>query len=195
VKRRILELHHGGFYPESAPDDGVSLSNPLDDMRRLADAVVSDSRGEVSDILEQAGARLQEAMLDELHRLVGTMLLEIGMARSPRGRLGRAIAGAARLIESRPSDNLIARCADPLGFVEQCRVACHMLVQFTAGALDEAIVESGGQPPADLVLWVRDGAHELHEAMARTASDGMDRKVELALSLAKGLQLPREPGE
>lgn len=194
MSRRIVELRHRGFYPQSDPTDVVALSNPLDDMRRLAEALMSKNRSTASDILDQAGMRLQQAMLEELHRLIGTMVLEMGLAQSPRARLGRAIAAAVRIIESRPSDQVISRCADPAAFVEQCRAACDTLVQFTAAALNESIVEAGGRARTDLVLWVRDAAHELHEAMASTESDGMDRKVELAVSLAKTLELPAEEG-
>jgi hypothetical protein len=192
VSGRVLELNSPGFYPQTAELDPPAVVNLLGDVGRLADAVASHNPAEASAILDEAARRLQNVMMDELHRLVGTMVVEISLATSPRARLGRAIAGAARLLESRPSDTLAARCADPHAFAEACQAATEALILFTSAALNEAVVEAGGEPRADLGSWLRDAARELHSATSDIESERMDRKVDLSLSLARTLQLPPE---
>ena len=190
---RVIDLHEPGSYPAAVDDMPEELPNPLEELERLASSVVERRTAAVESVLDEGRKRLQQGAERELERLVGRLIIEVGLAETPRGRVGRAIACGAKLLEARPPDHVVAEFADPAGFVAKCRAACTGLVGFIGSALNQSLVTAGAEPIDNVHVWVGDCARTLHLAVAGTAIDGVDRKAQLALLFARTLDLPCEP--
>jgi hypothetical protein len=189
---RVIDLREPGAFPESDDDVPIELPNPLDEMERLARSILEGRATDVEDVLDEGRRRLQRAAAQELQRMIGQFVLEVTLARTPRGQMGRAIACGAKILESRPPDHLVSEFADPPAFVESCRAACSGLITFLGASLNRSLVAAGHPPIDNIELWLTDCARELHLAVAETANDGIDRKARLALLFAKSLNLPHD---
>jgi hypothetical protein len=190
--RGVIELSDRGWFPHDDDDLPIELPSPLEQMERLAKSIAQRRSGSVESLLDEGRHHLQRVAVHELHRLAGELVAEVSLAETPRARLGRAIAGGAKLLEARPPDHVMSQLADLDAFVARCRAVCRGLVSFVAASINAALIERGEEPMANAEPWIEECAQELHLALAGTVVDGIDRKAQLALLFAKTLKLPKE---
>jgi hypothetical protein len=188
---RVIDLREPGAFPGGGADLPLELPNPLDEMERLARSIVEGRAAGVENVLEEGRRRLQRAAAQELHRLVGQFVVEVTLAQTPRAQVGRAIACGSKILESRPPDHVVAEFVDPEGFVEGCRAACAALIRFLGVSLNHSLAAAGQKPIENIEPWLAECARELHLAVVGTATDGIDRKAQLAVLFAETLNLPR----
>ena len=131
----IVELRDRGWFPHSDDDLPVEMPSALKEMEHLATSIAQRRTGSVESVLNEGRRRLQRVALHELRHPAGELVAEVSLADTPRGRLGRAIAGRAKLLEARPPDHVMRQLADLHAFASRCRAVCARPVSFVAASI------------------------------------------------------------
>lgn len=191
MARKVIAIPGLGWEVPEPSEDPTPLAyvSPLAEMAALAESLTEGS-SRARDALERDRRRLQQAVTDELHRMVGRTVTEVALAGTLRAKIARAVAEGGELIASRPADHIIAQVDDPSAFVERCSAACAAVKQFLATELQASLAAEGLPPVEDPADWVQQAAEELHAALVSEASEDLDRKARLAFSIADSLGVP-----
>lgn len=157
---------------------------------RLDGALQSGDEAALDELLSTGRRRLQEALEEELHRLVGELVTEVSSQQGLREKVGRAIALGSTFLEALPPQRLLRQLEDSDAFVDRCRAACSGLISFLAGEINRGLEADGRAPlpPAMARLWVEECVDQLRRSMQRTEMDGVDRRSQLAMWLLGQLE-------
>jgi hypothetical protein len=194
VARKIIAIPGLGWdAPEPSEDPTpIAYVSPLAEMAALA-VSLTEGASRACDVLERDRRRLQQAVIDELHRLVGRTVTEVALATTLRGKIARAVAEGSELIASRPADHIIAQVDDPSAFVERCSAACAAVKLFLAAELERTLAAEGLPSVDDPADWVQQAAEDLHAALLSEASEDLDRKARLASAIGESLGVAWRP--
>ena len=171
-------------------------ARPAGQARRLAGALERQDAVAVDEIVTSARRQLQSMLEDELNRLVGELVVEVGRQRTLREKVGRAILLGAAFLGSLPPPRVLRQLEDQQQFLERCRHACDGLITFLSGELNRGLEAAGvpAMPDSAARLWVKDAIEHLRIALERTEEDGVDRRTQLALWFVGQFELPPEQG-
>lgn len=166
-------------------DDAAPVlpATPVDEMRRVAEALATGDDAGATAVLERTRRALQVAATDELYRLVGRLVTEVAMARTPREKVGRAVAEGSRLIGSRPPRHVVEQLSDPSAFVDRCVAAYRAIVVFLGEQLNTARHQAGLPRLDNPGLWIEAAIESVLLAVDEAAVDGLERKTAIARSL------------
>ena len=189
MSRRIVRLPDRGDTDGARALAPVPVVTPLDEMRTLASALEALNPDATAAVLDSGRRRLQQAIVDELHRLVGELVTEVSLAATTRERIGRAIAFGTTFMDSRPPDHILAQCSDPEAVVDRCAAACSAIVRYLGAELAATRRRSEQAPLPDPESWVRDAIDDLRDALALAQEDGVDRRATLRVQLQRTFEL------
>jgi len=196
-RRRVVALPVHGWEPPESIDDAPVVSppaTPLAEIEALARAMTAENAVDAADIMRRGGEHLRHAIVDELHRRIGALIVAVAQAETVRDKLGRALAHGERLLSLPVSTDIVSRCDDPVQVAAEVRAACDGLVTFLAAELERSLTAVHAPVPRDCRAWVMRSIDHLRHALAYTEDDRLDHRARLAVYLAAELDLPRGQG-